>query len=179
MDRQNDESNPNQQERREITTGGPDAEFESAEKASSGDGRIPPDLLKAIDDRSEDVLVRMVKISRYFSGPLPPAEEIKKYEELRPGFVEVFFENFKSQTPHRQYLERLTVTGNVKAQSQGQWMAFILFLICIVGGIWLVATGREIPGAFTAIAGVLGPITLFLRRRSATDRSLTQKETDE
>jgi len=66
----------------------------------------------------------------------------------------------ESQAAHRQSLESTVVTGNVAAQTRGQWMGFILGLIAIGGGIGLIAYDKDtqgltaIIGAFVSLAGV-------------------------
>jgi uncharacterized membrane protein len=41
------------------------------------------------------------------SGPLPPAIELKKYEELLPGATKTIFDLFVSETGHRQLLNKI------------------------------------------------------------------------
>jgi uncharacterized membrane protein len=43
----------------------------------------------------------------YFrKGPLPPPEELEKYEALLPGATKMLFDNLISQTNHRMELEK-------------------------------------------------------------------------
>jgi uncharacterized membrane protein len=85
-----------------------------------------------------------------FSGPLPPPELLKSYNDAFPGCAERVVAMAERQSQHRQNLERLVVEGNFKAQTPGQYFAFILSLIVISGGVYLLANGKSIEG-FSAI----------------------------
>ena len=66
----------------------------------------------------------------------------------------------ESQLRHRQSLESAVVQGNIRAEARGQVFAFILGVIAILGGIVLIASGKDVQGlaaiigAFVTLAGV-------------------------
>ena len=61
------------------------------------------------------------------------------------------------QSAHRQQLEKAVVESNCNAQSRAQWFAFILALIVIGGGVYLLAEGKSLEG-FSAIILAAGSI---------------------
>jgi hypothetical protein len=61
------------------------------------------------------------------------------------------------QSAHRQGLEKAVVESNCKAQGRGQWFAFILALVVICGGVYLLAEGRSLEG-FAAIILAVGSL---------------------
>jgi uncharacterized membrane protein len=62
------------------------------------------------------------------------------------------------QSAHRQALERLVIESNCKAQSRGQLFAFILALVVLGSGVYLLAEGKSIEG-FSAIILALASLT--------------------
>lgn len=85
------------------------------------------------------------------------------------------------QQAHRQHLESTVVGGNVNAERRGQVFAFILGLIAILGGIGLIAFGKDALGivsiitAFTALAGVF----VYGRYQQARERAEKRREARE
>jgi uncharacterized membrane protein len=112
----------------------------------------------------------------FHQGPLPPPEQMEKYEQLWSGATEFFFNEFKKQTDHRQELERKVVDSNIAATKRGQWMAFILFLGIAVGGFSLLYIGESVSGLITALSGVGASLALFFTRRKKSDHSLYEKD---
>ncbi len=64
------------------------------------------------------------------------------------------------QSIHRESLEAQIVAENVASQKRGSIFAFIICLVALVGGFWLIATGKSADGlaaiisSLTALAGV-------------------------
>jgi uncharacterized membrane protein len=85
-------------------------------------------------------------------GPLPPPEELLKYNQVFDGCAERIVAMAEHQAEHRQDLERTVVKSNAKAQLRGQIFAFILSGLIIVTGAYLVLQNRNIAG-FTLIGG--------------------------
>jgi uncharacterized membrane protein len=99
----------------------------------------------------------MVKRTLEFSEPLPPPDLLQDYNGAFAGCAERIVAMAERQSTHRQELERLVVQSNCGAQKRGQWFAFILALVVISGGVFLLAQGRSIEG-FATIALVVGSL---------------------
>jgi len=112
----------------------------------------------------------------FHRGPLPSPEQMAKYEELWPGATKYFFTALTKQTEHRQSIEKQVISSNISATKRGQWMAFILFGIILVGGFVLMYIGKNVTGLITAMSGVAGPLALFFGRRKSSDQSLYSKD---
>jgi len=107
-----------------------------------------------------------------FSGPLPPPDYLKAYDEVSPGLAADIVEQSVSQTRHRQGLESKVVDANIQAQRRGQWFAFLLGLVGLVGSFVLVGIGRSIEGmaaAITSIAALAG-VAAYFRREQERER---------
>jgi uncharacterized membrane protein len=116
-----------------------------------------------IEDDSEESSLRRrrttaeltVKQSFEFSGPLPPPQLLKGYNDAFPGCAERVVAMAERQSAHRQQLEKAVVESNCNAR--GQWFAFILALVVIGGGVYLLAEGKSLEG-FSAIILAVGSI---------------------
>jgi uncharacterized membrane protein len=93
-----------------------------------------------------------------FSGPLPPPQILQGYNNAFAGCAERVVAMAERQSAHRQALERLIIESNCKAQSRGQLFAFILALVVLGGGVYLLAKGKSIEG-FSAIILALASLT--------------------
>ncbi len=77
------------------------------------------------------------------------------------------------QSAHREALETLVVTGNVKSQARGTFYAFIICVIALSAGFYLVHEGREVAGFAAIVAsmgGVLGTF-IYTRREQRKERA--------
>src|ERR1035437_9947708 len=95
--------------------------------------------------------------SSSFSGPIPPPALLEKYNEIIPNGAERILAMAEKQSTHREYLEKRVVDGNVANQTRGSYFAFIICLIAIIGGVWLIHGGMNTAG-LTSIIGSLATL---------------------
>lgn len=111
-------------------------------------------------------------VEQHFSGPIPPPHLLQEYDAIQPGFAERIFAMTERQATHRQGIETSVINGNVRSQERGQWMAFGIAVLGVVGGVYLLATGRQIDGyaaIFTPIAGIVVAF-IYNRREQSKER---------
>ncbi len=139
-----------------------------------GGSPVGPEIVKPLpaqdDDDPEETSAQAgrrtakLEVSRTtfeFRGPLPPPELLKSYNDAFAGCAERVVAMAEKQSGHRQELEKMIVEGNCKAQTRGQWFAFILALVVIGGGVYLLAQGKSIEG-FSAIILAVGSLVAAL-----------------
>jgi uncharacterized membrane protein len=108
-----------------------------------------------------------------FSGPLPPPELLKGYNEAFAGCAERVVAMAEAQSRHRQALENRVIDSNCANETRAQWFAFILALVVIVGGVYLLAMGKSVQG-FSAIilaVGSLAGALIYGRTEQRKERS--------
>jgi len=72
----------------------------------------------------------------------------------------------EKQSAHRELLESIVVTANVKSQTRGAYLGFIISMTAILGGIYLIATGKSGQGLATIITSLAGlAVVLFAGKR--------------
>lgn len=89
-------------------------------------------------------------------GHLPP-QMLAAYEDVFEGSAERILRQAEENGKHRRRLESAVVGADLRLEVRGQWFAFLLALIALAGGIGLIAFGKPIVGAFTAMIAV-GPL---------------------
>lgn len=109
------------------------------------------------------------------SGPLPDPKELAEYEAVVPGSANLIVQKFSLQTDHRRDLESIVVTGNNGRANRGQWMAFVLALAAITGGVYLVAHDKPTAGLTAIIASITGLVVVFITGKVFQERERQEK----
>lgn len=134
----------------------------------------PPSSLEPADQ--QDAAVVQVGAAA-FSGPLPPPFILRQYDEIVPGAADRILAMAESQHEHRHALEKRVIFGNVDAQARGQWMGFVLGLVGIIGGFFLIGLGHSGWGVAAIVGSLVSLITVFVvgQRRQRQERERKQQ----
>jgi len=96
-------------------------------------------------------------MSASFSGPLPPPGLLEKYNQVIPNGADRIMVMAERQSAHRESLEARVVAGNIANQTRGSIFAFIICLVTLIFGFYLVLKGMNVQG-FASIVGALGGV---------------------
>ena len=69
------------------------------------------------------------------------------------------------------------VRGNIKSQNQGSWFGFIVSMTAVIGGIYLIAIGKQVSGLATIVANLAALAGIFVYVRQKQKSELTAKST--
>jgi len=97
-------------------------------------------------------------MAAFRKGPLPPPEEMQKYESLYLGATKLLFDNFITQTNHRIELEKTVIQGDNKRADRAQRNSFIIAMTILVlaGALFFMGKdGYAVAAVFTAIAPII------------------------
>lgn len=100
-----------------------------------------------------------------FSGPLPPPDEMEKYERISPGAAERIITITETEISHRQELEKTSVDNEYKEASKGQNCAVIIGALAIIFGAITGMSGAQWTGSVIAGIGGAGLVSAFIRGR--------------
>jgi uncharacterized membrane protein len=106
-------------------------------------------------------IVQQQSITSY-SGPIPPPNILIKYEEIQPGFADRIIKMAEKQGEHRQSLELKVINSDISIRNKGQYFAFILGLISIISGTFLIYSGKNIQGFIVLITSLGSLVTAFM-----------------
>lgn len=109
----------------------------------------------------------VVEAMSEFSGPIPPPNIIKGYEEVLPGAADRIIRMAENQSEHRQQMEKKMINAESRDSLLGILFAFCLGIGCIVGAIVIVILVPEnsgaISGTILGVAGIGSIIATFIK----------------
>ncbi len=101
-------------------------------------------------------------MAAFRKGPLPPPEEMQKYENIYPGATKLLFDNFVAQTNHRIELEKTVILGDNKRADKAQRNSFIIAMSILVLATILFFLGRNGYATGAVIAAIAPIIIAFI-----------------
>ena len=108
-------------------------------------------------------------IERFFSGPLPPPEMLRAYNEIEPGLGRELIEWAKKESDHRRGRETKEDDAQVENMRRGFWerrwgqiCGLIFGLGAVFGGVYAGVHGAEITGSFIGVGGIGSIVTAFI-----------------
>jgi uncharacterized membrane protein len=105
-----------------------------------------------------ETLAQFASAAHHFSGPLPPPEILKKYEELLSGSANRIFVMAEGQSQHRQTLEKKVVESNCFNERLRMALGFA---ICVLA-ISLVMRGKDASGIAAIVGALAAPVAVFI-----------------
>ncbi len=129
------------------------------------------------DKNSHPVALQASFQGEYFSGPIPPPNLLARYNDVVPNGAERILAMAERQSKHRESLEDQVVAGNVKSQSRGSLYAFIIALVTILGGIFLIHDGKSASGLAMAISSLTGLVSALVYSKNKQGKERVEKST--
>lgn len=105
---------------------------------------------------------KMVVSKASWSGPLPPPQAIQKFEEILPGAANRILEMTEKQSAHRIDMEKKVVERGSIHSLLGMIFGFIISVIAIVGGIYLIINDYVWPGVAMITLDLVGLASIFV-----------------
>lgn len=92
-----------------------------------------------------------------FSGPIPPPDIIRGYEEIVPGAADRIITMAEKQSDHRQRMEEIMIQAESRDGLLGIVFAFALGLGCIiVAAIIVILVPKSAGAIFGSLLGITG-----------------------
>lgn len=112
-----------------------------------------------------------------FAGPLPPPSMLSDYNNMVPRGAERIMVMAEKQQDHRFALENRVIDSGITASKWGQFSAFILVLVAICGGLYVMIQGKgnEGYGLAAVISSIAGLGFVFLIGRKKEDEERAEK----
>lgn len=119
--------------------------------------------------------VSSLQVSQTYSGPIPPPDLLRKYDEVVPGAARSILDSWVRQCDHRIRLESRVVTSDILRSWAGLACGFVVALVALVGGGYLIVSGHEISGAVLSTSALAGLVGTFIygtesRKRERLER---------
>jgi uncharacterized membrane protein len=131
-----------------------------------------PEITQITAEVTRQVITR---VSRFFSGPLPPPDVLVGYNEAFDGAAERIVAMAESQLKHRQNMESRVVASNCSNEWTGQVIGAVLSGIAILGGIYLAAKDKPLSGFGVIILDLATLAGVFVYSRKAQTKERQDK----
>jgi len=143
-----------------------------------------PGLEKA---RRKDAQTQMrqveVSTAQIHFGPLPPPEQLLKYNEAVPNGAERILAMAENQATHRQNLEERVIRADIKRSYWGLAAGFSVTVLALSASTWLIYSGHDAAGAslfgaslVAIVVAFIGGATLRKKERESKLLSLQQQQ---
>lgn len=173
---------------------------------------LPPDILESIpEDKREEFgrkfseLILELRQEEHYSGPLQPAKEAERWNELVPGSAERSFDLYEQQQLKRmeaqdriltvfeesareemradrqQHEDGVTLTGselknNADEVKRGQVFAFVVVIGIIFGGFTMIHLGHDAGGIASLLVAAASVAGIFVSQLTRGPSMLRRSE---
>lgn len=110
--------------------------------------------------------------SKHFSGPLPPPEELAKYDRVVPGAAERIISMAESEMRHRHKNEDKLSRGVVCTAVLSIIFAFIVAFSLVGLAAYVAYMGNGAAAATIAVGSIAGVIGSFLYKSKNKNKSI-------
>ena len=113
-----------------------------------------------------------------FRGPLPPAEELAKYNQIIPDGADRIMVMAEKEQGHRQNMESIVVNSVSSQTGRAQWFAFSMSISALIFSGYLFSLGRDgyaisiVCGNFLVIAGAFIGLRLWPTKSDNQERDI-------
>jgi uncharacterized membrane protein len=120
--------------------------------------------------------LQQVSTSLSYSGPIPPPELLRQYNEIIPGLAERIVGQAERQTNHRIELEKTVINSDIKRSWAGLIIGGMLAFFVTGAGALLVHNGHDGAGAWITGGGLASVVGVFVygtqqRRKERTEKA--------
>ena len=125
-------------------------------------------FIQSLPEDKRDLATRMyigVAESKVYQGPLPAPEDLTAYEDILPGAAREIIDMAKTQQEHRIDCERKIIEYDIRTGNRGQWMGFVLGILCIAGSLFAAYIGYAKLSYLLAAPALLGVIGVFVLKQ--------------
>lgn len=102
-------------------------------------------------------------------GPLPPAEDLARYNVCVQNGAERIMRMTEIQSEHRREMEKKIIQARISLANRGQFFAFVLGLVGLGGGFAAVWFGHDWAGTVLAGGSLVALVTAFLKYNKTED----------
>lgn len=121
------------------------------------------------------ISVKKEQIEMY-QGPIPHPDTLRKYEEISPGFADRIIRMTEDQLHHRVELENKVIDSKIKDSRLGMILGFILSLITIGIGAYLIVLGKDVIGFSLVIGNLASLVVAFIYATNSNRKEREEKE---
>ncbi len=100
-----------------------------------------------------------------YSGPLPPAEQLERYEAILPGAADRIISTMEKETAHRHAKENKIIEGTLRAERLGSVFAFALVIAFLLLAAYGLRNGQPVVATIITGVPIGGIVVIFIKGR--------------
>lgn len=104
----------------------------------------------------------IISVEGKYEGPLPLPAHLEKYEAVLPGAAERIMAMAEKQSDHRRGLETKVVNSDIANSRLGLIFGFIIAMLGISGGVFLINNGKIVEGSIFSGLTVVSLVGAFV-----------------
>lgn len=125
--------------------------------------------------RPDKILVRQ---SSSFSGPLPPPEVLRGFEDIVPGAAERIIKMAEEQSFHRRVLEKKVIDSDISRSKWGQILGFVIAVIGLGVSAVVAVFGSAVAGGVIGVGTLASLVGVFMYGSSVRSKEREEKRTE-
>ena len=125
------------------------------------------DKVESLPEEERSLIYQKLEI---YQGDLPHPKILEGYNELYPDAAKRIIENGIAETEHRREMEKRYLNANIKAHNLGQILGFVIAILIIVGGIYLILKDHQVSGSILSGVSALGVTGMFTGNNSGNKK---------
>jgi uncharacterized membrane protein len=118
-------------------------------------------LIKPDKEVEAKRLLTQVVAMRSHSGPLPPADELQKFEGVQAGFANRIVEMAEKNQAHRHKMESRIINGELLLRAAGQVLAILALILLLCAVCYLAYSGDTKSAATLGALTIVGVVSVF------------------
>ena len=128
-------------------------------------------------DKTNDArLVLTQTVSKYHSGPLPPAEELEHLERVLPGAANRVFEMAEREQQHRHTMGETIIKKEFALRGRGQFLAILAMSLLLATVGYLAYLGDTKSAAWLGVMTIVGVVGILVTGKYIESRSEEAEE---
>lgn len=136
---------------------------------------LPPLIREFMSTQGAQLRMYAQFAAASWTGPYPPPDLLKGYEEVAPGTADRLIKMAEEQQRHRHHLERIAVEGGSRRAWWGLWLGFAISLVVLALGTVIILTGHQWTGASVMGIDVVALAGVFVYGRHDQRRERQEK----
>lgn len=125
------------------------------------------DKVESLSEEERSLIYQKLEI---YQGDLPHPKILEGYNALYQDAAKRIIENGIAETEHRREMEKRYLNANIKAHNLGQILGFVIAILIIVGGIYLILKDHQVSGSILSGVSALGVIGMFTGNNSGNKK---------
>lgn len=138
----------------------------------TNEGNITPDkqekdvldLYKNLSENDKKKFLLYIHSEASFSGPLPPPEILRQYNDVMPGLGERIVQMAENEQAHRFKMD----DSSISVLRRGQSFAFLTVLLLIIAAIVCIFMGQWKVAAGIFSVTIIGTAAIFYKAQKSS-----------